>query len=595
MIRFALLPETATALGVLLTYLVHGLAWFAGAWLLVRPALGLSPAACNRVWRLALVGPLLSTALALAAPGGLHLDEVELAPPVVVSDPPRHLDVTVDLDLDADARGSGEALAVRLSTPPSPSSSSSWASAWPASIPPLVWLLVFAPVAGLAVGRLAMLVTRMRRFERVLSSREAADDVRAHELLSDLALAAVDDGPVLWPVRLTVSRHAGSPMALGRREICLPVRALEELDDRALAAVLAHELAHLERRDNAWLALACAIEAALFLQPLNRRIRRHMQETAELACDERAVQLVGGSAGETRVALARSIAAVAAWGLGPARGVPVSAMVHEPGGQSAIVRRVAALLHARAPGGPVRRWLGRVAPLLLVAAGLLAPTVGERNVILAAPPPIVIDPPKAAAAASPFFWNRAREPRASQRRRPPRVRASIAIPLPPLPALPPVPIPGAGTAQLDARYEREMEAWGEEVGRRMEEWGERFGRHMERWGEDMGRWGEDMGRWGEDMARRKDEWARRMHDKERRKDERERREEAKERVREEMERRREQEQDRREQLRERQEEERERRQEEMERRREEEQERRERERDRQLEQQQDQQKQLRRR
>jgi hypothetical protein len=602
MIRFALLPETATVLGVLLTYLVHGLAWFAAAWLLARPVLALSPGARNRVWRMAMVGPLLSTAAALAAPGGLHLDEVQLASPVVVSAPGRFdvsvdADVDVDLDLDADVDGDAPAIAgwFTLRSPPGAASSSSaamWGLPWPRSISPLVWLLLFTPVAGLAVGRLARLAARMRRFNLALADRRPVEDARARAMLTDLALAAAEEGPGLWPVRLTVSRHAGSPMALGRREICLPARALDELDDRALAAVLAHELAHLERRDNAWLALACAIEAALFLQPLNRRIRRHLQETAELACDERAVALADGPADQTRVALARSIAAVASWGLGPARGVPVSAMVHEhgaQGAQSAIVRRVAALLHARPPGGAGRRWLGRLAPLLLVAAGLIAPTVGERNVIHAAPP-VIIDPPKAAAAANPFFWSSPAPPSAGERRRKhPRFRAGMAIHVPPLPPLPPVPLPGSG--RPDAEYERDMEAWGEEVGKRMEEWGERFGRHMERWSVDMERWGVDMGRWGEDMARRKGEWGRRVKEMERRRseqerrmkererqheemrarreEERERREEERERREEAEERRREQEEDRREQAREREREERERRREAEERRREE--------------------------
>ena len=59
MIRLALLPQSMFVLSVLLTYLVHSTLWFLVAWAASHPGLGLSSAARSRVWRAALVGPLL--------------------------------------------------------------------------------------------------------------------------------------------------------------------------------------------------------------------------------------------------------------------------------------------------------------------------------------------------------------------------------------------------------------------------------------------------------------------------------------------------------------------------------------------------------
>src|SRR5207248_3070971 len=167
-------------------------------------------------------------------------------------------------------------------------------------------------------------------------------------------------------VGLAASDHLCSPIALGAAEVCLPTRA-QDLDDAALAAVLGHELAHLERRDNLWRMLGALVEAVLFFQPLNRLARRGLQESAELASDERAVELTGDPVG-----LARSLAEVAGWGLGHDAGVLASPVVSERG---ALLRRVRSLLERDGRRRP--RWLG---PLLVMGLGSVAlalPSLGN--------------------------------------------------------------------------------------------------------------------------------------------------------------------------------------------------------------------------
>src|SRR5690606_21235904 len=68
------------------------------------------------------------------------------------------------------------------------------------------------------------------------------------------------------PLRLTASASISSPVAL-HGEICLPEVALVDLDAAQQRAMLAHELAHIERRDPEWLVLACLVERVFFFQP----------------------------------------------------------------------------------------------------------------------------------------------------------------------------------------------------------------------------------------------------------------------------------------------------------------------------------------
>jgi beta-lactamase regulating signal transducer with metallopeptidase domain len=138
--------------------------------------------------------------------------------------------------------------------------------------------------------------------------------------------------------------HA-SPVALPGNEVCLPRRALLELQPEEQEGMLAHEIAHLVRRDPQWLVLARVIEMVFFFQPLNRLARRRMQEVAEYLCDDWAVARTSRP-----VMLAKCLAAVAEWvGRAPRMGTPrlhpMSAMV-ESGG-SPLVRRVGRILGGR--------------------------------------------------------------------------------------------------------------------------------------------------------------------------------------------------------------------------------------------------------
>ncbi|HLE84879.1 MAG TPA: M56 family metallopeptidase, partial [Thermoanaerobaculia bacterium] len=175
-------------------------------------------------------------------------------------------------------------------------------------------------------------------------------------------------GGVPRRVRLTGSPALPVPVALGvgEREICLPRRALTELGERRQRGLLAHELAHLERRDPAWLLASRAIESLLFLQPLNRLARARLQEISELRCDAWAVAATGD-----RIGLARCLTEVAGWLARDRAALPVPGMARS---RRRLGVRVKRILEGTAEEPPARRrWLPAAAGALLLAGAALVP------------------------------------------------------------------------------------------------------------------------------------------------------------------------------------------------------------------------------
>jgi len=194
------------------------------------------------------------------------------------------------------------------------------------------------------------------RWRRRLRHRQKLERGRLLPLLHDVRTRFA-----LGPVKLSQSADVDSPLVLGSAEICVPQTGLSELSDVEIAAVFAHELAHLERRDGFWFPVVGLLESALWLHPVTRWAAARFRETAELSCDERCVQLTG----EPR-ALAVALTRLASQIATTKRALVLPTMTHP---RSSLVARVARLTSANAAGALTPRQ-GRkrlVLGLILVA------------------------------------------------------------------------------------------------------------------------------------------------------------------------------------------------------------------------------------
>ena len=244
--------------------------------------------------------------------------------------------------------------------------------------------------SGLAMGWIAVTALLAVRTARgwTLGVRSAG---RRRVIRAGAARALLDGilGPAADRVTLTCSRTLGVPVAFAR-EVCVPVRALRELPHDELSALLAHEAAHVARRDAAWLMIAAAVRTLCWWQPLNFFAAARLRLAMELCCDERAA--VGSRA---RAALARCLVRIAEWNV-PDHGPALAAMVSRT---SALRRRLDALLDdapRRARRG--RPWLSVAAVALPVVCVAPVVTVAGLSRVPAAAARLV---PQARAAETP--------------------------------------------------------------------------------------------------------------------------------------------------------------------------------------------------
>ena len=173
-------------------------------------------------------------------------------------------------------------------------------------------------------------------------------------------------------VRLSTSQAIAVPFATGirRPEICCPER-VGELAVEHQTGLFAHELAHLARRDPAWQLLYRFGECIFILQPLNRLVRRRLEEIAEHLTDERAVACTGD-----RVGLARCLVVVAHWGVSSRLGVPATAFASGP----RLDRRVRRLIAGSSDRLRLTPWAAPLVIAALIGAVSVLPVVAPAPV-----------------------------------------------------------------------------------------------------------------------------------------------------------------------------------------------------------------------
>jgi len=174
----------------------------------------------------------------------------------------------------------------------------------PTTVPASPWFLL-PWVGGSVVGGLAI-VLALVRLRRALLRRTPLSEGAVAETFADLLRRSGSKRRV----RLSTSSDVAAPLTFGvwRPEICLPDRALTELDSEQQEAMLAHELAHAIRRDPMWQLISKTLVAAFFFQPLNRLARKRIVDLAEYLSDDWAVAHTG-----RELPLASCLTEVARW------------------------------------------------------------------------------------------------------------------------------------------------------------------------------------------------------------------------------------------------------------------------------------------
>lgn len=303
------------------------------------------PAWRSQVLRAGVLGALLTTAIQLSTGIGTSVgpmaDRAPIPVEIAAAQPPLQAASSLPGALEpAAGQVLGAQAAEPSSTPPGVNAGTLLLSAW----------------AALALFGLARLALARRRF---ISSLKRTD------VRSESQLPA--------SIRLTQSAFVTSPVALSAREICIPTQGWSSHSTDEQAAMLAHEVAHIERADPTWRIAMAAFASLLFFQPLLRLAMRREAAAAEFDCDDRA-------SGQTHnpLALARAMARLAETAA-PKVSAPIPSMVPAMATvTSDIVGRVERLVGARpqGPGKSSSRLFAATVGLALTAVACSAPRVG---------------------------------------------------------------------------------------------------------------------------------------------------------------------------------------------------------------------------
>ena len=397
----------------------------------------------------------------------------------------------------------------------------------PDAVIPAAWtllLLLWVAGVGWSGGRVVRQWRVMRRIQREsVPLNDEALTACCRELCRRFGLRRTPC--------LLLAPHADGPLLVGVRRpaILLPPGLLAECSPGQVRLVLAHELAHLRRRDLLWNWLAVAAQTLLFFHPLVWMAGREWRLAQEMAADEAAVLLTDAAVADYGALLVR-VAARRAPAARPGSLLTVG-VIDSP---RTLKRRLVAM-KTFAPVSPARRSAAGAALLLAAVAGLVPwrAVAQQQDSPPAAPAPVTPAPPAPTTASTVSAPRPAASPKkavlapppartpvpkapvvpvVAPQRPAPLVRPAVAAPVLRVaaPVLAPVagsipsavapvtapvaPPPSPSPAQKNEASNLLGQAIGERIAARMEALGEQLGKDMEARGEQIGALAEQLQR-----------------------------------------------------------------------------------------------------
>ncbi len=414
-------PEAAVAWAA--TFILHSTLLIGSIWLLTR-MLGMKAMVVqDKLWKVALIGALFSCTVQAGLGDGAIAPRFSLSrvsgPPGAVAAGPGADAFRADLDDPRPFTGPASPVETvsgqTVGTVALPALRERVSHLLPVHWQQLIFLLWCLGAAGFTGGLVLQLLSLRSRFQ----GRRELTSGPLHRIFKELVASRPVGG---LAIKLTVSDRIPVPVACGirRPEVCLPGSMVRDSAPEQLRSVLAHELAHIVRRDQAWLLAARLAESIFFFQPLIRLARRCYQETAEFICDDEAVRQTG-----ERLPLARSLHEMARKRVSTPTALTIPGI---SGKGSPLNRRIEMILdkNRSAAANGRARWFGPLAVVLVLVFAVLAPGVTASD-----DPPRPEEVPSVEALPAPDAPAPARQAAVPPAERVPAPEATLDAPAPP--------------------------------------------------------------------------------------------------------------------------------------------------------------------
>jgi bla regulator protein blaR1 len=380
----------------ILTVAVHASVLLGIAWLADRGALRSRPAWRETLWRAAFFGAVVTASVQVLVQTPTHA-RIALATRAYET-PVTGTASTIESTSGASNVSPRENAAAPVGAESGSASSEAHAQTFTVAAPPLhgtlpnlpAWHLIL--IAGWLAGAMISLARLGIAWLRLRRSVARAEPVANASLATDIAALAIHAR--IAPPALAALDDLTSPIAVTGRRILLPTWAVELLDRDQLRAMLAHETAHIARRDPEWKLGVAAWCALFWFVPLASLARRRLDEIAEISCDAWAAIHLGDGR-----SLAECLAECAERGIAGSGFDLAPAMASR---ESPLLRRIDYLI----AGVPMNTdsagaRAGFAAAAALAIAAFVLPGVSLQAVSAEAAPPAPPAPPAAPAAPTP--------------------------------------------------------------------------------------------------------------------------------------------------------------------------------------------------
>ncbi|QDU33618.1 Regulatory protein BlaR1 [Poriferisphaera corsica] len=331
----------------LLAFLLHSTLWCGFAWIVLRLRPTLHPRIREAIWYTAIAASLLTPTAQLLTSNQSSLWQIRLPESILAQS--QHTE-----------RESNEQNA-SLNPLITASDNEERTYIYQSQIINYAWFAI----AGLLLLRYTINVTSLNTR---LRKRKSVTNINTKQKLTELS----DKAQLSNIPRLTTSQSLGSPIAIGlgkNTEICIPNRALLELDDQQIDAILAHEIAHHIRRDTIRLFTLNLIRSIFFFQPLFHIASRDLHLAAEQQCDEWAATQINDP-----ITMASCLTEVATWIIPKDKHIPVACMARRHSGLRSRVERLISPA-ASSKQAPAKRYCLLFSILIILSITSFAPAI----------------------------------------------------------------------------------------------------------------------------------------------------------------------------------------------------------------------------